>query len=238
MSDHRSSNKRGRWLDVFKELVIVVVLICSLRWAVAEPFLVPSGSMIPSLLIKDYIFVTKFSYGLRVPFSKMWLFGPVIPQRGDVVVFRAKDDDFYFMVKRVVGLPGDRLQMVQKDDREYLSVNGELLETLEFSGETEDDDFARYIEKMDSKGHLIQYSTGSSSEQERPEYVVPEGHIFMMGDNRDRSSDSRVWGPLPVENILGKAQFIWMSCEEDSPAGGVFCFGENLRQERLFKAIQ
>lgn len=229
-------HKRGRWLDVFKELVIVVILICSLRWAIAEPFLVPSGSMIPTLLIKDYIFVTKFSYGLRVPFSKTWIWGPHVPRRGDVVVFRSKDDDFYFMVKRVMGLPGDRLQYVQKENVEYLSINGELLPLKDI--ESDDGDFNRYIEQMSEKNHLVQYSQMTSAEPEFPEYVVPEGHLFMMGDNRDRSSDSRVWGPLPLENILGKAQFIWMSCDEDAPAGGVFCFGKDLRKERLFKTIE
>ncbi len=193
--------------------------------------------MIPSLLIKDYILVTKFSYGLRVPFTKIWLMGPSLPDRGDVVVFRAKDDDFYFMVKRVVGLPGDRIQMVQKDGVDRLSINGTLMEQTELNPPEDEEDFSWYSEILGNRKHYVQYSK-FSSQQEAQEFVVPKGHIFVMGDNRDRSSDSRVWGPLPVENILGQAQLIWMSCKEDSPAGGVFCFGEDLRTERLFKFIQ
>lgn len=219
----------------------MILLMCSVRWALAEPFLVPSGSMIPSLLIKDYILVTKFSYGLRVPFTKTWIVGPVTPQRGDVVVFRAKDDDFYFMVKRVVGLPGDRIQMVKADGMEKLSINGKILdlEAVETSEKEEYTDFKWYSESLGDRVHTLQYSTaGGDVETESQEYIVPEGHVFMMGDNRDRSSDSRVWGSLPMENILGKAQFIWMSCEEDAPAGGVLCFGEDLRSDRVFKAIR
>lgn len=236
-----ATNKQGTWLDVFKELIIVVVLMCSMRWALAEPFLVPSGSMIPSLLIKDYILVTKFSYGLRVPFTKTWIVGPITPKRGDVVVFRAKDDDFYFMVKRVVGLPGDRIQMLNKDGEERLSVNGKVLDVQAVPQPPlqEDKDFQWYLELLGDRTHLLQYAnTEGEIASESQEFVVPEGHVFMMGDNRDRSSDSRVWGSLPIENILGKAQFIWMSCDEDAPAGGVFCFGEDLRSDRLFKSIE
>lgn len=216
--------------------------MCSVRWAFAEPFLVPSGSMIPTLLIKDYILVTKFSYGLRVPFTKIWVVGPIAPQRGDVVVFRAKDDDFYFMVKRVVGLPGDRIKMVTADGMEKLSINGKILDIAPLEVTTTLDDesgFKMFTETLVDRAHSLQYAENSSDiGAENEEYVVPEGHVFMMGDNRDRSSDSRVWGSLPMENILGKAQFIWMSCNEDAPAGGVFCFGEDLRSERLFKSIQ
>lgn len=228
----------------------MVLLMCGVRWAIAEPFLVPSGSMIPTLLIKDYIFVTKFSYGLRIPFTKTWMFGPITPKRGDVVVFRAKDDDFYFMVKRVVGLPGDRLQLINKDGVESLSINGEVVKYDRLNAPAEgtiagtddfkykDDDFNWFKEHLPGKSHTLQLSAMASDDSsENPEYVVPEGHIFMMGDNRDRSSDSRVWGTLPIENILGKAQFIWMSCSEDSPAGGVLCFGEDMRSSRIFKSI-
>ncbi len=238
-----AKNKQGTWLDVFKELIIVIVLMCTVRWALAEPFLVPSGSMIPTLLIKDYILVSKFSYGLRVPFTKVWLVGPVTPQRGDVVVFRAKDDDFYFMVKRVIGLPGDRIQMVAADGMEKLSINGKILDLTALDPDIAKKDsdestgFKVYSENLGERSHILQYADAPTT-PEPEEFVVPEGHVFMMGDNRDRSSDSRVWGTLPMENILGKAQLIWMSCEEDAPAGGVLCFGEDLRADRVFKSIR
>lgn len=225
--------KQGTWRSVAKDFIVVVLLICTFRWAVAEPFLVPSGSMIPTLLIKDYILVSKFSYGLRVPFTKKWLFGPLVPKRGDVVVFKSKEDNFYFMVKRVVGLPGDRIQVDREKDR--LIINGKSIE-MKPEGFATDDDFEGYIENLEGVEHQVQYSKNSYAQEST--ITVPEGHIFLMGDNRDRSSDSRVWGSLPMENILGKAQMVWMSCREEAPAGGVFCFGNDLRADRIGHIIK
>jgi signal peptidase I len=220
--------KKGRWRDVFRDAFLVILLVCAFRWAVAEPFLVPSGSMIPTLLIKDYIFVTKFSYGLRIPFMKQWILGPYVPQRGDVVVFRSKDDNFYFLVKRVVGLPGDKIVVSQGEPR--LTINGkpEPIEDLQLT----DDDFRVFNEDLEGRQHMVQYREGEGYSN-TGEYTVPAGHISMMGDNRDMSSDSRVWGALPIENVLGKAQFIWMSCDEDTPAGSILCLDEHLRRSRF-----
>jgi signal peptidase I len=227
-------NQKGTWRSVAKEFIFVILLICGARWIGAEPFLVPSGSMIPTLLIKDYILVTKYSYGLRLPFTKKWILGPYLPDRGDVVVFKAKDDNFYFMVKRVVGLPGDKIQVDRKGHR--LIINGKNM-NMKFLENSEDGDFKVLNENLMGHSHLVQYSQNSIFAHDGT-IEVPKGQIFMMGDNRDRSSDSRVWGTLPIENILGKAQLIWMSCKEDSPAGGVFCLGSDLRTERIGKKIK
>lgn len=227
-------NLKGTWRQVFRDFIIVVVLICSLRWVLAEPFLVPSGSMIPTLLIKDYILVSKFSYGVRFPFTKTWITGPHQPSRGDVVVFRSKEDDYYFMVKRVVGLPGDRIVIDTENHR--LMINGTSVTQQELP-ELSSPDFDTSLEFLGEARHLVQYTTGDSYAEER-EFAVPEGHLFLMGDNRDRSADSRVWGFLPMENILGKAQFIWMSCDEASPAGSVLCLDQHMRRERMFTTIQ
>lgn len=223
-----AASKKGRWRNVFRDFLLVVVLVCGFRWAIAEPFLVPSGSMIPSLLVKDYIFVTKYSYGLRIPFTKTWLLGPATPSRGDVVVFRSKDNDYYFMVKRVVGLPGDKIVVSQAAPR--LSINGKAVELEDLNSEI--DDLKLYLEDLDGVTHMVQYSN-SEGFSTTGEYTVPAGHIFMMGDNRDRSSDSRMWGPVPLENILGKAQFIWMSCDEETPAGSILCLDDHLRTKRI-----
>jgi len=224
--------KKGRWSQVFRDFFIVAVLVCAVRWAVAEPFLVPSGSMIPTLLIKDYIFVTKYSYGLRLPFTKKWIIGPFTPKRGEVVVFRSVDNNYYFLVKRVVGLPGDKIVVGQGEPR--LTVNGKPVELEDL--QTTDDGFHVYDENLLGREHMVQYST-TEGFSTTGEYIVPPGHIFMMGDNRDRSSDSRMFGMLPIENVLGKAQFIWMSCDEDTPPGSILCLDEHLRRERVAQWI-
>jgi signal peptidase I len=198
--------------------------------------------MIPTLLVKDYILVSKFSYGLRIPFTKKWFWGPRTPQRGDVVVFRSQEDDYYFMVKRVVGLPGDKIVVGRKGER--LVVNDTPILQMKKT-EMLDEGFDSFQETLGDVEHLVQYefvgnnlsSNDWESDQER-EFIVPDGQLFLMGDNRDRSSDSRVWGTLPMTNLLGKAQWIWMSCKEDSPAASVFCIGEDMRQERVFTKIK
>jgi signal peptidase I len=226
------TNKQGTWRDVFRDFTLVVILVCAVRWVLVEPFLVPSGSMIPTLLIKDYILVTKFSYGVRVPFMKTWILGPYLPKRGDVVVFRSKEDNFYFLVKRVVGLPGDKILV--DHDGHRLTINGKPVELEEMG--LRDEDYKIYTESLGKVQHLTQYSENNGYAPEG-EYTVPEGQLFMMGDNRDRSSDSRVWGTLPIENLLGKAQFIWMSCDETSPPGSVLCLDEHMRRDRVFSWI-
>lgn len=228
-------NLKGTWSRVLGEFLLVLLLMGTFRWIVAEPFLVPSGSMIPTLLIKDYILVSKFSFGLRVPFTKKWVVGPVTPQRGDVVVFRSKDENYYYMVKRVIGLPGDKIQFDRGEH--HLLINGQPIAMTPADKHAEESSYKISLENLLGKEHLVQYSESSILTDETT-IEVPPGHLFMMGDNRDRSSDSRVWGVLPMENILGKAQWIWMSCEEDAPMGGVICFGDDMRAERLGKKIQ
>lgn len=224
---------KGSWLQVGRDFFFILLLICALRWALVEPYVVPSGSMIPTLLVKDYIVASKFSYGLRVPFTKTWLLGPYLPERGDVVVFKSKDDQFYFMVKRVVGLPGDQITL--DAEKKQLMVNGEPF-PMDPVGEN-DEGFKVYMEQFAQGSHEIQYGPFVRASLSG-EYTVPEGHVFMMGDNRDRSSDSRVWGSLPLTHLMGKAQWIWMSCDETAPLGGVLCLDEGLRKERLFTRIK
>jgi signal peptidase I len=230
------TNLQGRWSQVAKDFFLVVLVVCTLRWALGEPFLVPSGSMIPTLLIKDYILVSKFSYGLRIPFTKTWLWGPRLPSRGDVVVFRSKEDNYYFMVKRVVGLPGDTIVVGRAGQR--LLINGQEQKQVA-QPEADVDGALLSMETLGEREHIVRYDPDEDWQQEQErEFIVPEGHIFLMGDNRDRSSDSRIWGALPVENLLGKAQFIWMSCKEEAPAASVFCLGEDMRQDRVFTKIR
>lgn len=184
--------------------VLLVVLV--LRSFVAEPFQIPSSSMVPTLEVGDFILVNKFAYGLRLPITNTKFVDIGEPERGDVMVFFPPGDDRYF-IKRVAGLPGDHVEIVNNQ----LFINGEVMP----QSPPETDYSTEYgydilEEQMDNKRHRIRrhripgrYSRAFSVE-------VPQGHYFMLGDNRDNSSDSRAWGTVPEERIVGKAFAIWM----------------------------
>lgn len=185
--------------------VLAVVLV--LRSFVVEPFVIPSGSMIPTLEVGDYILVNKFTYGLRLPVVRTEILDLGEPDRGDVMVFFPPHLDRYF-IKRVIGLPGDHIRYEDK----RLTVNGEAV-PLEYLGSLppEDPQVAVFEETLGGVEHRVwvEPRRGELSF----EHVVPAGHYFMMGDNRDRSQDSRYWGDVPERNIVGRAFAIWMHKE-------------------------
>jgi signal peptidase I len=174
----------------------VLLFVLVIRSFIFEPFRIPSGSMMPTLLQGDYIFVKKFSYGLRWPVLEKKFYETGSPQRGDVVVFRLPSDPSVNYIKRVVGLPGDTI--VYQDHQLY--VNGEV--RLDDSG-------LIFIEILDGREHEIRISRPGSRATERT-YTVPDGHYFMMGDNRDNSQDSRFIGEIPETHLVGEAVRIWM----------------------------
>ncbi len=186
--------------------VLLVVLL--LRSFVAEPFRIPSGSMMPSLEVGDFILVNKFDYGLRLPVVHTEFVDLGEPERGDVVVFRYPKEPTVDYIKRVVGLPGDRVRYADKQ----LFINGEAVEQ-ESLGIYPGDGGNRmagarmFLEQLGDVEHRILKRPVAGPEGE---WVVPEGHYFMMGDNRDNSNDSRYWGFVPEENLVGKAFLIWM----------------------------
>lgn len=212
------------------------------RWIGYEPYVIPSGSMIPTLLIHDHIVVSKYSYGLRVPFTKKWLIPPRTPKRGDVVVFRSVENDDFYMIKRVVGLPGDKIEFNNQGE---LLIDGSQLvsQDISFAPELTDENLEAPREIFDLKqetlGQVQHLILQEKSRLEEEPYVltVPEGHIFMAGDNRDRSRDSRYWGALPIENLLGKAQFIWLSCSQTLVEQSPVCDPSQIRWNRVFQAI-
>jgi len=217
------------WVEYSISFFPVILAVFLLRSFLVEPFKIPSGSMIPTLLIGDFILVNKYTYGIRLPVLNVKVLDVGNPKRGDVMVFRYPADPALDYIKRVVGLPGDRIEYRDK----ALTVNGkpvprrslpdyESRERLQY--------YPRFLESFDGNEHEI------ILEKEAPGFVglsmefrhsgncdynsgglvctVPPGHYFVMGDNRDNSSDSRVWGFVPDENIVGKAFFIWLNLNE------------------------
>lgn len=180
----------------------VLLFVLVIRSFIFEPFRIPSGSMNPTLLDGDFIFVTKYSYGLRLPVTETKIIETGSPERGDVIVFRKPQDVSINFIKRVVGLPGDVIRFQQH----RLTINGELVQ-LEAHPRADAAE-QRYLEKLGGRLHEIQIMNGRSTGD--GEYVVPEGHFFVMGDNRDNSSDSRVIGFIPETHLVGEAVRIWM----------------------------
>ncbi len=223
-------DKRGKWSDVFKALVLIVVFYMGFRWILFEPFVIPSGSMEQTLLIQDYVVVKKWAYGVRIPFTNQWLLGPEVPKRGDIVVFKSVDDSGHFLVKRVVGLPGDEIRV---DEKGFVQVNDTPFVYQEL--ESDDSGLRAFQEDNGEKRYRVQFSEGLRDSPFSAE--VPEGHLFMMGDNRHFSADSRSWGSLPLERIMGKLVMIWISCEESESYSSFLCAFKDLRTDRIFKWV-
>ena len=180
-------------VEYARSLFPVLLIVLVFRSFLFEPFKIPSGSMIPTLLVGDFIVVNKFAYGIRLPVLNKKIIGIGEPKRGDVVVFRYPKDPSVNFIKRAVGLPGDTITYRDKQ----LFINGEKV------------DASLYWEQLGNANHniLLHDRSGSRNGQ----WLVPEGHYFMMGDNRDRSNDSREWGFVPEENVLGRAIGIWLN---------------------------
>ncbi|QXL84539.1 signal peptidase I [Comamonas sp. NLF-1-9] len=214
------------WLDWTAGLFPVIAAVFLLRSFLFEPFKIPSGSMIPTLLVGDLILVNKFTYGLRLPVFNTRITQGNAPQRGDVMVFRYPPQPSLDYIKRVVGVPGDEVAYLNK----RLSINGQEVAIKELP-EFFDQDAMRYFtqrqEQLGTHTHNIivnkdvpAFIQGASQFKYRDHCnysvegvvcKVPEGQYFMMGDNRDNSLDSRYWGFVPEENIVGKAFFVWMN---------------------------
>jgi len=196
--------------------IILVVLV--IRSFIAEPFRIPSGSMLPTLHIGDFILVNKFAYGIRLPVINSKILETGEPERGDVVVFRYPKNPNVDYIKRVIGLPGDKIGYFNKT----VYINGEMVaqeakrKKLELISLVPARNELRY-EKLTEAGHDILVDPDRRLVE--GETVVPEGEYFVMGDNRDNSNDSRFWGTVPEANLVGKAFFIWMSWDWNS--GGI-----------------
>lgn len=246
-----------RFLDWIWETVrtwgpaLLAVLL--IRSVFAEPFRIPSGSMVPTLEVGDHILVTKYSYGFRIPLTRIPLGSLEVPSRGDIVVFvypGSEKNSFqqyldlpfppaatYDYVKRVVGLPGDTIEV--KDGKLYINAQLQPQKSLDEYAFIDDrchtSDTLRSLETLDGKPHAVLAEAMPLRRMaDFGPVTVPEGNVFAMGDNRDHSADSRIWGFVPLRNIKGKAWFVWLSydrCQHDIPIFGAFRngrFGTNL----------
>ena len=183
----------------------VLLFVLVIRSFLFEPFRIPSKSMVPTLLQGDYIFVKKYAYGLRWPVIEQKFFETGSPERGDVVVFRLPSDPNINYIKRVIGLPGDRVEYVNHQ----LTVNGVRMPLRRDGADESSGSGLIFIETLGEREHEIRVvSAGRSSRVS--EWVVPEGQYFVMGDNRDNSSDSRVIGTIPETHLVGEAVRVWM----------------------------
>jgi signal peptidase I len=251
VAGEQKKSSEGGILEFFKIILHAVIIAVVVRTLLFQPFNIPSGSLIPTLLIGDYIFVSKYSYGYSkysIPFSPNLFQGRIWsapPQRGDIAVFKTPKDNSTDYIKRVIGLPGDRIQM--KDGRLY--INGEEVKREPAGTETIQDPFGRdvevplYYETLpNGVRHLIMEVYGDRGNLDNTdEYVVPPDHYFMMGDNRDNSTDSRVLnevGYVPFENFVGKAQIIFFSVDEGASALEVWKWPWTVRFDRLFHFVR
>ncbi len=227
--------RESAFVEMAHSIFPVIAFVLILRTFIYEPFQIPSGSMMPTLLVGDFILVEKFSYGLKDPVWRSQLVENGKPERGDVAVFKYPKDPRIDYIKRVVGLPGDRI--VYRNKQLYIQpacTEGEItcpelkqvtrvrVNQGEFSQNGAP--LIRYTEKLGEVTHDILINPQRPDpigyyyrEGKLPvgEFIVPEGHYFMMGDNRDNSTDSRFWGFVPEENLVGKAVAIWISFEFD-----------------------
>jgi signal peptidase I len=192
-------------IEFIGSLAPVLGLVLLLRSFVVEPFQIPSRSMLPTLKVGDFILVSKSTYGIRLPVLRTKLVDISSPKRGDVMVFFPPHEDRYF-IKRVVGLPGDKVQVLNG----VLYINGEQMEQVLGPEEATSARSVVMTENLVGSQHLIQKRISPTRLSQSYTSMVPDGHYFMMGDNRDNSSDSRVWGPVPEERIVGKAFARWM----------------------------
>jgi len=244
-----AKKKTGGWLESIKTVVYAGLIAVGIRTIAFEPFNIPSGSMIPTLLVGDYLFVSKFSYGYSrysMPFGPNLFQGRIfgsLPQRGDVAVFKLPRDPSQDYIKRIIGLPGDRIQVRGG----VLHINGQAVKREGLGPYTVDGDGPRMISRLyketlpGGRVHDLIEQSDDGPLDNTGEYRVPENHVFAMGDNRDNSLDSRVQnavGFIPVDNLVGRAEFIFFSVDGSAAWWEVWAWPMAVRWSRLFSAVR
>lgn len=221
--------KQPTWIEYSGSFFPVIALVFVLRSFLFEPFKIPSSSMVPTLVIGDLILVNKYTYGIRLPIINKKIIEVNNPQRGDVMVFKYPKDPSLDYIKRVIGVPGDKITYKNK----RLTVNGKEVSYESLPDYLDEEHLTyskQYLEKLPGATHRILNDERAPAYVQNPDAfpmhelcsynlegfscTVPSGHYFMMGDNRDNSLDSRYWGFVPDKNIVGKAFFVWMNLSD------------------------
>jgi signal peptidase I len=244
MDEHLQFARKSTVREYSESIGVAVAIALLLRAFVVEAFQIPSGSMIPTLEVGDHIFVSKFAYGLTIPFTNTKLVTLGTPKRGDIIVFKYPLDQSTDYIKRVVGLPGDVVEMRQEElyinghpvPRERVPKPYHYSDASRGIGPPEDHEGELWMENLDGRKHeLIQEPIRTPRDFERK--VIPPGQVFVMGDNRDNSSDSRVWGTVGLDLIKGRALIVWWSrgnAEGMSPVDWL----KSVRWGRFFQVVK
>ena len=243
MDQHLAFARKSTLREYSESIGVAVAVALLLRAFVVEAFQIPSGSMIPTLEVGDHIFVSKFAYGLSIPFTNTKILELRQPERGDVIVFKYPLDPGTDYIKRVVGLPGDVVEVRQ----ETVYINGHAVPRVHIPKPCHSDegghftvgdrdDCEYWVETLDGKQHETKQEPMRGG-RDHNRTVVPAGHVFVMGDNRDNSSDSRVWGTVQHDLIKGKALIVWWS-RASGDGWGIGNWFKSIRWERFFQIVR
>ena len=241
-------SKKNGFTDFFGSLFGVLALVTILRSFVFEPFQIPSGSMEPTLRVGDFLVVNKFNYGIKDPIWQKMLIENGHPERGDIIVFKAPKQPHVDYIKRVIGIGGDTVKYDMATQSLTVTSKDGTVNVFKYENAKPNADFFYHgemqVEKTEIGSVTHQILNNPSPFNYAPyffkqegqidgEWVVPEGYYFVMGDNRDNSEDSRFWGFVPEQNIVGKATFLWLSLDKKPNE-----FPKGLRFDRMFTSIQ
>lgn len=246
---------RRFWIEGAGSFLVAIALALVVRWALFEAYVIPSPSMLPTLLVNDHIFVNKILYGMRVPFSEKWLLQWRHPERGEVVVFTLPGDRGKYFIKRVIGLPGDRIlyengnlyvneKLAERTIPQNLREDWQWLRDADFPGDQDIGGRALYVHWEERLGSHL-YSVIVRKDAVQPAafgpITVPDGQYLVLGDNRDNSEDSRAWPQasrfVPRDLLIGRASVVWLSCESTLPVVTFLCNPLSLRWGRFFHSV-
>jgi len=248
MAKTEKQKKESGWGDTLRTIIYALLIAAAVRTVAFQPFNIPSGSMIPTLLIGDYLFVSKYSYGYSryaLPVDIGLFSGRIFsqsPERGDVAVFRQPPTNREDFIKRIVGLPGDRIQMIGG----VLQINGKAVDKQRIEDHIEpgfrgqNRIIPQYRETLpNGVSYIVRETLGDNGPVDNTrEFLVPEGHYFAMGDNRDDSNDSRNWGTVPLENFVGRAEILFFSTDGSAGLLQPWLWPSATRFSRIFNRVR